>query len=273
MKKLIFTLTLVILMAIGCMNNKPAEYTILGDYTPYDAIPEKLIGKVEKIVEKNYWTIPDGDIFKKSNSITIKDRDSINWTNDFEVIFDVTGGLLSCNYIDENDKSIRKWELLRENGLLTSAKATENDTVRMIQRIKCNTGGEFTEIGYYRPVADTLVGKFIITNSEEKDTVTYQYYNYEGGIGGKMIFLYNDGGQFLRRETYNKDGAYTGSIEVKYNDKGKMSELAFYDKDKKSTGVNHFTYEYDQKGNWTKAVVKDDKGFVVIEERTYTYFE
>ena len=88
-----------------------------------------------------------------------------------------------------------------------------------------------------------------------------------------MIFLYNDGGQFLRRETCDKDGAFTGSIEVKYNDKGKVSELAFYDKDKKSAGVNHFTYEYDQKGNWTKAIVKDDRGFVVIEERSYAYFE
>ena len=260
-------------MAIGCMNNKPAAYTILGDYTPYNAFPEKLNGKVEKVIEKNYWTIPDGETFKKGNRITIKDRDSIGWTNDFEVIYDVTGGLVSYIGIDENDKTISKWELLRENGLLTSAKATENDTVRMNQKIKCNTGGEVAEIGYYRPVVDTLVGTFIITSSEKKDTVTYQFVNFKGKKGGKNINLYNGEGQFLRRETYDMDGTFTGSVEVKYNDKGKLSELSFYDKDRKSAGVNHFTYEYDQKGNWTKAIAKDDRGFVVIEERTYTYFD
>jgi len=273
MKKLIPLLTFVILMAIGCTNEKPAGYTVLGDYTPYEATPEKLIGKVEKVIEKNYWAIPDGETFKKGNPFTIKDRDSINWTNDFEVTFNDQGGLVSCNYIDENGKSILKWELSRENGLLTSARATKNDTARMNEKIKCNPAGEITEIAYYRPVADTLIATFMITCSEKKDTVTKQFYNYKGGKGGKIVYIYNDGGRFLRQETYDMDGAFTGSIEVKYNEKGKNSELEFYDKDKKLTAVNHFTYEYDQKGNWIKAVTKDDRGFVVIEERTYAYFE
>ncbi len=176
MKKLIFLLILVTLIAVGCMNEKPVSYTILGDYTPYDAFPEKLIGKVEKIIEKNYWAIPDGETYKKGNLVTIKDRDSINWTNDFEVIFDATGGLVSCNYIDENGKTISKWELFRENGQLTSAVATENDTVRMNEKIKCNNEGEITEISYYRPVVQILIAIFKITTSEKKDTVTYQFY-------------------------------------------------------------------------------------------------
>jgi hypothetical protein len=60
---------------------------------------------------------------------------------------------------------------------------------------------------------------------------------------------------------------------VKYNEKSKVSELIFKDKDNKITASNYFTYEYDEKGNWIKAVVKDDKNHVVIEERSYTYFE
>ena len=53
MKKIIFLLVLVILMAIGCKNEKPSEFTMLPDYTT-SMYPEKLVGRVEKMTEKNY---------------------------------------------------------------------------------------------------------------------------------------------------------------------------------------------------------------------------
>jgi hypothetical protein len=49
--------------------------------------------------------------------------------------------------------------------------------------------------------------------------------------------------------------------------------LIFRDKDKKVTAGNYFTYEYYEKGNWVKAIVKDNKNHVVPDERNYTYFE
>lgn len=45
------------------------------------------------------------------------------------------------------------------------------------------------------------------------------------------------------------------------------------DKDNNITATNNATYEYDQKGNWVKAYVKDKKNGLAIVERTYTYFE
>ena len=271
MRKLLFLLLAIIFASTGCKNIKPAEYAILGYYTPYSSYPEKLIGKVEKIVERNYWATPEGDTYKKGNPITIKDRDSLNWTYDFEAVFDNTGTLISCNSIDENDKSIYKWELVKENNILASAKRISRDTVRVYQKLKCNANGEVVEELAYRPVADTLLGRFTIYIAAKKDTVIRQFYNYKNVPGSRGVYLYDDKGQFFREESFTND--FNGAIEAKYNEKGKMSELTFYDKDKKVTGVNHFTYEYDQKGNWTKAIVKDDIGIVVIEERTYTYFE
>lgn len=68
-------------------------------------------------------------------------------------------------------------------------------------------------------------------------------------------------------------GVYHIGNEIIYNDKGKMSELTLYDKDKKMITVNFVNYEFDQKGNWIKTIARDEKGNVIMEERTYSYFE
>jgi hypothetical protein len=47
----------------------------------------------------------------------------------------------------------------------------------------------------------------------------------------------------------------------------------YYDKDKKVSACSHYTYEYDNIGNWIKAIVKDENGRVIFEERVYSYFE
>lgn len=275
MRKLIFLLVIVFLIATGCKNNKTTESTMLGPYTPYDAFPEKLIGKVGMVVEKNYWAIPDSNTFKKGNLITIKDRDSLKWTNDFEAKFDVAGDIVSCNYLDENNGSINKWELVKENNILASAKVIIKDTVRIYQKLKCNTKGEIIEISSYRAIADTLMYRATIKYSEKRDTVTRQFYNYKDAPYAKQVYFFNSEGKFLLRESYNKDSEFIGAVEVKYNDKGKISEMTYYDKDKKVVTGNYFTYEYDLKGNWIRATGRDKdlKGKVVIEERTYTYFE
>jgi hypothetical protein len=273
MKKLLFLLLATVLIMTGCTSKKPAKFTVLGDYTPYNAFPENFIGKVEKVIEKNYWAIPDGDTFKKGNLITIKDRDSLNWSNDFEATFDIAGDIVSCNYLNENNQSIYKWELMKENNILTSAKVILKDTVRISQKLKCNADGKIIEISTYRSIVDTLISSSNIKYSEKGDTITRQFFNYKGAPTAKQIYLYNDEGQFLRRESYNEEGTFNGANDVEYNDKGKISRLTFYYKDKKVFLDGHYTYDYDQKGNWTKAIAKDNKGNVVIEERTYTYFE
>jgi hypothetical protein len=72
---------------------------------------------------------------------------------------------------------------------------------------------------------------------------------------------------------YDKDGNYSGGNEIKYDNLGKVSGLTFYDKDKKPSTENIFINEYDSKGNWVKQICKDNKGFVIIGERVYKYFD
>jgi hypothetical protein len=273
MKKLVLFLIAVVFSVAGCKNNKPVESTILGVYTPYQMSMEKLNGKVEKVIETNYWAIPDGESYKKGEKMTRKQLDSLNYTSDFEATFDDAGDLVSCVMIDENKKTINKWELVKENNVLSKATYTYKDTIRSYHMLKCNTKGEIIEVNVFRPVVDTLTSSWIITKSPDGDKVTYEVLNYKGKHSYENILLYNKANQFLGYQAYNKEGKYNGGSEIKYNDQGKISGLIFYDKDKKATAENSFIYEYDSRGNWIKSVCKDTKGFAVIGERTYKYFD
>ncbi|HPT22534.1 MAG TPA: hypothetical protein PLR88_11360 [Bacteroidales bacterium] len=275
MKKTLI-LFLAIVFAITACKSKRVGYTLLGDGTPYYPYPERLIGKVQTVIEKNYWAIPDGNSYKKGKPLTQADRDSIGgWTLDFEANFDNSGDLLSCNYLDENGKIINKYEISSEGKHSVIGKKTAKDTVSFYDKYKLDKNGKRVGFIRYEPLTDTMVGTFDIKDSWRGDTMEYNLVNSKGESRYKIIILFNGLEQFVRSEGYGKDGLFRFANEVTYNDKGKISELKIYDKDKNVTGINYFTYEYDQKGNWTKAIVKDgiNKDITVIEERVYTYFE
>jgi hypothetical protein len=275
MKKLFVLFITFIFLVTGCKkNSQQIHYTILGDYTPYEGFIEKMNGKVEKVVERTYWTVADADTFKRGNPITIKERDSLKIIYDFEANFDSVGDLLSCKYLDENNKIIGNWQFSKENNRLALAQLTWQDTIRQYQKLKCNENGKIIEAKGFRAEVDTLWYSYTENYNETGDTILYLVFNYKGILDMKILNLYNEKGQFVSYETYNKDGAFVASDKVIYNEKGTMSELTFFDKDKKVTETVQRTYlQYDEKGNWLKAIAKDTKGHVVISERTYTYLE
>jgi hypothetical protein len=272
MKKSLILFIVIIFMVTGCTTKKAEVSTVLGDYTPYYIFPEKLNGHIEKIIEKSYWTVPDGDTIKKGNPITIKDRDSLSWTNDFEATFDNGGNLLSCNLIDENDKVIQSWDLTYENNKLISATRTRDDTIRILRKYKYNEIDNSPEISLFREPVDTLISSCNI-KTNDKDTVSYYWFDYEGNLASTWVYLYNTNGQFRRLDSYTGEDTYDGAIDVIYDDNGQMSVLTFYDKDNNVTEVNYITNETDEKGNWIKSVIKDDKGRTFITERVYKYFD
>lgn len=273
MEKNILFFLLFVFAAAGCTDKKQADFTLLGLYTPYQMYMEKLNGKVEKLVEINYWAVPDGESYRKGDKMTRKDLDSINYTGDFEATFDLTGDLVSCATMDENKKVYYKWEFTKANNMFSEARLYYNDTLRNFQKLKCNVAGDIIEAKIYRPLVDTLLGSWQSYRSVAGDTVTFKNYNYKGEMTSKAFFIYNSAGQFMGIQSYNKEGSFTGGNELKYDSEGKVSDIIFFDKDKKAVSGNSFIYEYDSRGNWIKVICKDPKGFAIIGERTYKYFE
>ncbi len=273
MKKFFVLLLAIVFIAAGCKKSKQAEYTILGDYTPYGGMIEKMDGKVMKVVERMYWAVADKDTFMKGNLVTGKERDSLKWPYDFEVTFDSIGDLLNCKYLNENNKNVGSWQFLKEKKMFVSAKWTWLDTMKTNEKLGCNEKGIIISAEGYDPIKDTLMYKWTKSISKTGDTVEYLSYNSKGVFDSKIFDLFNDKGQYIGHESYNKEGVFDGSHVLTYGEIGPWSKWTNFDKDKKATRVYSRTYpEYDSRGNWIKAVTKDDKGHTVISERTYTYF-
>lgn len=282
MKKLVYLLLIIVFAFTNCKNKKPAGFTTIGDYSPYWVIFEKLNGKVEKVTEKYYWTIPDGDTFKKGKAITRDERAGIA-PSDFETTYYNSGDVKITNWVDENNKVLSKWELFKENEILTSARYTKNDTLRRYQKLKCNSNGDIIEASLIESGVDTLIYYFTEKTSMKGDTVTRQYFdksgipinNYENsGIPiHKRMAVPDEYGQFLYVAWYDKDGVYTGGLENKFNEKGNYVGSVYYDKEKNVLRNYSFSDpEYDDHGNWIKHIYKGEKGTIYIE-RTYTYYE
>jgi hypothetical protein len=274
MKKLILPLTIAAVMAFGCKTEKPTEITILADGTPYSSYPEIMKGKVKTVVEKNYGAVPDGESYKKGNPLTRADRDSLgNWTDDFEAVYDENGVIVVCTGLDETGNPVWKNESVIENKLVSQMNLFRKDTLRYIDQFKHSDNGFLISGTHNRAKVDTLIRYFTIKTNAVGYPTEFQTFNPKGEPTEKYTQTYDEQNRFVKFEAYKKDGSINFIQEVKYNEKSKVSELIFKDKDNKITASNYFTYEYDEKGNWIKAVVKDDKNHVVIEERSYTYFE
>jgi len=273
MKKLVYLFLVVVFAVTSCKNKKQAECTVLGDYTPYSWYKEKLNGKVEKVIETNYWAIPEGESYIKGEKMTRKELDSLGYTGDFEATFDTDGDLVSCVIMDENKKEVYKWELSKENSMLARANYTYNDTLRIYQKLKCDENGDIKEVTDFRAEVDTMIDRGTIERNTRGDTIIYQIFNNNEEPTYKLLSFYNDLKQFIGYQAYDKDGNYSGGNELKYDNLGKISEITFYDKDKKTVTGNNFINEYDSKGNWVKIICKDKKGFAIIGERVYKYFE
>jgi hypothetical protein len=274
MKKQILSLSIAAIILSGCTTEKPAGTTILGEGTPYSNYPEIMAGKVKTVVEKNYWATPDGDTYKKGNPLTLADRDSLGgWTDDFEAVYDENGVIVVCTGLDETGNKTWKNESVIENKKLAVMNLVRKDTLRIYDQFKYGDNGFMISGKRFRAGVDTLMISVNIKTNTAGYPIEFQMFNKIGEPIEKYIHIYDEQNRFIKQEVFDKNGNFTYSHEVKYNDKGKVSELILKDKDNKVTSSNYFTYEYDEKGNWVKAVVKDDKNHVVIEERSYTYFE
>lgn len=274
MKKRFLPLTIAAIIVFGCATEKPTGTTILSLGTPYGTSQEIMIGKVKTVVEKNYWALPDGDSYKKGNPLTKADRDSLKgWTDDFEAVYDENGVFVNGTGLDENDKPIWKNESIIENKQVARMNIFGKDTLREYIELKYGDNGFLISGTRTRGGLDTLMESITMKTNAVGYPTEFMVFNPKGEPAYKVVLTYDEQNRFTKLEVFDKGGIINFIYEVKYNDKSKVSELLLKDKENNITSSNYFTYEYDAKGNWIKAIVKDDKNHVVIEERSYIYFD
>lgn len=270
MKKLIVFFIAGVFMAAGCNNSRQSAYTTTHPYFAW----EKMNGKVAKVSERTYWAVADGDNFKKGNLLTAKERDSLKWNQDNEITFDTAGNERICMWPDENGKYIGIDLTLYTDNKQDTQKYVWGDTLRGYAVIKCNDQGKAISFANYFDKKDTLRDSWTLNYSKGGDTIVVQNSDNKGVLISKFVNFFNDKGQLTGGEQYNKEGVVDALWKVTYNEKGKISEWTKKDKDGKVLEGHTRTYtEYDVKGNWVKAITKDNKGHTIFSERMYFYYQ
>ena len=272
MNKLIVLSNAIVLIATSCKNSQeaPDSFSLNHNFAPY--VDGKLNGKIEKMSEKMYWGVADGDIIKTGSLITSKEADSLGWGYTYEVTFDRVGNLLNCRYFDENNKYLGGYHFFRKNNLLDSAIKDWRDETYVYEKLICNEKGWLIGASGYNANADTLLYSWTKHFSKAGDTIEYRYFNNKGDLSVKVVNLYNEKGQLISYDSYDNDGVLFSASKLFYNDKGKISAATNFNKFKKKVRAFNKTYEYDLTGNWVRSVSTDQNGYIAIAERTYSYF-
>jgi hypothetical protein len=273
MKKLIFLSVMVLIAAAGCKEKKTADYTRIGDLTQIGPWQEKLNGKVESIIEKLYWAVPESDTFIKGARATKHEIDSLGFTYDFKTVYDINGDLVSYVTMDENDQPIYRWDLSKVDNILARAEYRSGDALKEYAKIKCDDKGIPVLYEFFDPGSDTLISKVEFEDRDFRDTVHVRYYNRKGELTQYQVEVYNDLGLLTDSWVYAPDGSLLDSIIFKYNDRGFVSQISYPDKNKNMIIGDYLKYEYDDMGNWVRMVYSDTTNNAVITERVYTYFK
>lgn len=272
MKKL-FTLFLVIILVTGCTPPAPETHQVeIGLYTSYFMFPETLNGKVKTVTEINYMAVEKDGKYVKDIPLTVKARDTIGWTPDFQLMYDESGNLLYSADIDENDKVLLNWDITIQENKMVKAELTREDTLRWVAKLTYNEVGVLTKVDQFRMPVDTLVNQFIIISDENGNFTEWQFQNSGGEPTGKNMFTVNLEGKRTGYKYFNKDGEQTFEQQFTYNENGNMIKQVIIDKEGEKS-VSDYTYnDTDEMGNWTSVLgIGEDQA--IITERTITYYE
>ena len=274
MKKISLILLLPVFALLSCKNEKPHEYRLIGAYTPMNTVHMKVNGKVEKASLKYYWAIPEGDTYVKGKPITIHERDSLNWSYDFEVAFYESVFMKSCTLLDDEGNAIGIDKMTLENGLPSKIETFRKDTLRSYNIFKCDPSGNIIAGTTYRAGVDTVQSSYTVYYSPNKDSVIYQGYNYKGVKTNRVVRTTDRFGQFLSASNFNRNGTYTGGNSIPFDEKNRELGIIYYDKDKNIISKWDFVdRQFDSMDNIIKTVVKNDQGVACILEITFTYYD
>lgn len=269
MKKLLLILC-VPLLFWNCSNQKPTEKTIIGMFTPYTYFPETVNKKVKTIKETNYLPSENAGKIEAGEQLTTAMRDSINWTGDFLVQFNISGLVEKVSNLDESGKVTGVWDINSDSVFYTNAKRFVNDSLAILEKIKKEKDGVY-QLEIFNPNTDTLWSKAEVKFADINKYEYIQWYNYKGEPTNKLLYTYDTMGN-LTGYTVSREDTIRGGMNFTTNEYGFMKTQETYNKTQETSEIYNYEYEYDESGNWIKNVAyKDDKP-VIVTLREYTYY-
>jgi len=274
MKKVAIFWILLIILVWGCTQKKPVEKTILGMGTDYMYFPEVLNGKIKELREINYWAAEKDGKITKGNPATWKDLDSAGSTRNLVAYFDNTGSLTKYDLLDENNVIRNSTIGTIENGKYVRWEFKLKDSTYQYMIPEYDSQGYFGGGKVYRPIVDTLISRFIITNDEKGNYTRIEYFNFKNQKGSYQVFALNELGKVIETKFFTRDDTLRQTFVNTYSDKGLLTTQKVYiEKPKSTISWDVQDLEFDDHGNVLLIFSNIDEGkFKLVAERTYVYY-
>ena len=272
MRKLAIVLLMGSSLLTGCKEKEQEKTTALFYFTPYSDFPEYLKGQLKSVKEFNYWAIEKDGQVVPGDLITQKERDSLNWSSDFTAYYNEAGVPSRVDYVTY-DWKINSWVIDIEDNLMIKATWIRLDTPRYYFKPVYDAKRNHIESTGYRYGKDTLIQKITLTYDQNGRNDVVNYFNYKGEPTTRYKFIWNEKSLVSEFSTYNASDSLTSTTKIEYNENGFYTMAEYRDGLGKVLRTLKPEYiEYDDRGNWTSAVIYDDGKLTFYCKREYVYY-
>ena len=271
-------LVIVVIIAVSIVNSgvsqKKDEYVLLGQLygtNPYQFY-EKLKGNVREFKQLNYWAGEEDGKLVKGRLITTADRRTTPMGKDYFEEYNSSGTILKHGIRDENGKLLEYWDVDADSGKILKAYYYTNDILRAEISFRYNEGF-LVEEKYLLPDNGPMVKGVLIDYNSEGKVTKHNFYNSRNEPAGHDEYTYNSAGLVESIKVYLSTGQLNIIYSFTYNQEGEklaQDQENFINGDKRSY---KFEYEYDDRGNYIKAIfIMNNKPFI-YRERQINYFD
>lgn len=272
MRNLPILFALIVGIIAGCARTEPVRTTSLSYLTPYGNYPEHLNGQVKSVKELSFWAIENNGRYIKGEPVTRKERDSIKWTSDFTAYYNPDGVLTRSDFVSYNGE-IRSWVTELENGLMKKATWITGDTSRVYFELTYDGNNHMLSAKRFRSNVDTLLNSYSYFTDEKGNIVEARVYNPDGKLMSTYKFKLNDKYLTEGLMTYSDKDSLVSSSKILYNDRGFYTRAEYLNGAGEVRRTDDLDYtEYDEKGNWLRAIVSREGKVTFITERIYEYY-
>jgi|WetSurMetagenome_2_1015567.scaffolds.fasta_scaffold215515_2 hypothetical protein len=267
-------LSLIILAIIGsCTQKKPAETTVLGMMTDYALIPNRLNGKVKEIKELNYWAIEKDGKITKGELMSKIDLDSVGSTKNLKAYFNEQGVLTRYEVLDKED-IFQSSVFTIENNKWARVENKYGDSTVYYLIPQYDNSGYLTGATGYRPIVDTIVNKYVLTNDVKGSFTKIESFNSKGQRTSHQDCSVDEKGNVIEVKFYNRADSLTQTMKNIYNEDGSIIRQETLIEKPKSTIIwDYKDLKFDSHSNWIETYANIDNGkYKIFAERTYLYY-
>lgn len=161
---------------------------------------------------------------------------------------------------DDNNNNVERIQILDDGSMFPAWKLHYNDKNQLIARMS------------YRNPESALFDSlyWILDNSGRQiEEYTYGYYGY---YGKNIVEYKGNNDQPAKAYIYDSDDQLTNMLEMEYNKYNHIYKMSNYNADTTFIASVSWQFEYDEKGNWTTAIMFYNDEPETYEERTIVYY-